>query len=138
MRDKSIHIRVEHDDYEKLVQRAGSMKMTPSAVARGLVLQGLWPIDHKHDALLDRLERLEILMMKVSILAASAVASTVIPPGLEGDVSELEEGFKEQMRHHIRQSIKQGKNVDGAYDKGRFDERNGSVCAAAPKLARVD
>lgn len=138
MRDRSIHIRVEHDDYEKLAQLAGTMKMTPSAVARGLVLQGLWPVDRKHEALLDRLERLEILMNKVSVLSASALASAAIPPGLGRDVSELEESFKEQIRNHIRQSVRQGKNIHSAYDKGTFEHENVSVPGAAAGPVRAD
>lgn len=56
MRDRSIHIRVEHDDYEKILQQAGLLKMTLSAVAREIVLQGLSIMDRTHDSLPDWLE----------------------------------------------------------------------------------
>jgi hypothetical protein len=138
MRDKSIHIRVEHDDYEKLVQLAGAMKITPSAVARTLVLAGLSPYDRKHDALLDRLERVEMLMQKVGILAAGALVSAAIPPDLAGEVSGLNDEIMDKMRNHVRQSIEQGKNIDRAYDEGRFDEENGSVPGAEHEPADMD
>lgn len=118
MRDRSIHIRVEHDDYEKLVQLAGALKMTPSAVARGLVLRGISPIDDKHEALLYRLQHLSELLQKSHVLAASAIVAAAIVPGEQVANDETK---KARLREHIKEAVKHGKNINQAFDDGKLD-----------------
>jgi hypothetical protein len=119
MRDKSIHIRLEHDDYEQLVKLAGAMKMTPSAAARVLVLQGIGPVDRKHGALLYRIEALTDLLHKTGALAASAVASSAMSLVWQGVDDEVE---KQRLRTHIKRAVKYRKEIDEAWDKGKLDE----------------
>jgi hypothetical protein len=84
--------------------------MTFSAVARSLILQRLWPVNRKHGALLDRRERLGIPMKRS---AFSLPAHFGCDAGSERDVDDREEAVKEQMRDHIKQSIKQGRSLIG-------------------------
>ena len=102
------------------------MNMTFSAMARGLVLQRLWPVNRKRGALLDRRERLGIPMKRA---AFSLPAHFGCDAGLERDVDDREEAVKEQMRDHIRQSIKQGRTLNWAYDNGRFEAEMGPFLA---------
>ena len=121
MRDRSIHIRVEHDDYEKLVQLAGAMKMTPSAVASGLVLRGISPIDDKHEALLYCLQHLSELLQKSHVLAASAMAAAAIVPGEQVADDEAKKAQKARLREHIKEAVKYGKGINNAYDAGKLN-----------------
>jgi hypothetical protein len=124
MRGKSIHIRLEHDDYEQLVKLAGSLKTTPSAAARTLVLQGIGPFDRKHEALLYRIEQLTDLLHKTGVLAASSIASSAMSPVWQ-DVDEKAE--KQRLRAHIKRAVKYGKEIDVAWDEGKLDEADTPV-----------
>ena len=124
MSQESVHFRIDRDEYDHLKEEARKRKMSPTALARLFLRDGLGGFDRKHDALLDRIEMLQSLLIKGNILAASALASSALPVGSS---DQLPESAKEQVRNHIKESVRQGRNIDGAYDNGTFDQGGANV-----------
>ncbi|MGY6258942.1 hypothetical protein ACXIVK_36475 [Paraburkholderia caledonica] len=120
----SIHFRVEWDEYEHLKQEAKKRKITHNTLARLYLRDAISGYDRKHEVLLETNQTLQAqvtdlqeAVTKLCILAAGALASSAIPPGL---ASAMPDSLKEQVRGHIREAIKQGKFIDRAYDNGTF------------------
>lgn len=121
----SIHFRVEWDEYEHLKAEAKRRKITHNMLARLLLRDAISGYDRKHEALVEtnqslqaQVTDLQAAVTKLCILAAGALASSAIPPGL---ASTMPDSLKDQVRGHIREAIKQGKNIDRAYDNGTFN-----------------
>lgn len=120
----SIHFRVEWDEYEHLKQEAKKRKITHNTLARLYLRDAISGYDRKHEVLLETNQTLQAqvtdlqeAVTKLCILAAGALASSAIPPGL---ASTMPDSVKDQVRGHIREAIKQGKFIDRAYDNGTF------------------
>jgi hypothetical protein len=120
----SVHYRVDWDEFEHLKEEAKRRKITHNALARLYLRDTIAGYDRKHDVLLGQIEtlraavaRLQESLEKHSVLAAGALASSAIPPGL---ANPMPENIKDQVRGHIREAIKQGRNIDRAYDDGKF------------------
>ncbi|AQH06174.1 hypothetical protein A9R05_45120 (plasmid) [Burkholderia sp. KK1] len=121
----SIHFRVEWDEYEHLKQEAKKRKITHNTLARLYLRDAISGYDRKHEVLLETNQTLQAqvtdlqeAVTKLCILAAGALASSAIPPGL---ASTMPDSVKDQVRGHIREAIKQGKFIDRAYDNGTFN-----------------
>ncbi|WP_454875159.1 hypothetical protein [Paraburkholderia xenovorans] len=121
----SIHFRVEWDEYEHLKQEAKKRKITHNTLARLYLRDAISGYDRKHEVLLETNQTLQAqvtdlqeAVTKLCILAAGALASSAIPPGL---ASTMPDSLKDQVRGHIREAIKQGKFIDRAYDNGTFN-----------------
>ncbi len=121
----SIHFRVEWDEYEHLKQEAKKRKITHNTLARLYLRDAISGYDRKHEVLLETNQSLQAqvtdlqeAVTKLCILAAGALASSAIPPGL---ASTMPDSVKDQVRGHIREAIKQGKFIDRAYDNGTFN-----------------
>lgn len=118
MREKQVNVRLDEDHYDQLCQLASARRLSVSTLAHLLMLDGLKQFDRQQEVLLDRLERLELLVEKATILSASAIAAAVIPADLNEKLDDQKSEVKDKMRAHIRRSILQGKNIQAAYDKG--------------------
>ncbi|PZR46014.1 MULTISPECIES: hypothetical protein [Burkholderiaceae] len=121
----SVHYRVDWDEFEHLKEEAKRRKITHNALARLYLRDTIAGYDRKHEVLLAQIEtlraevaRLQNTLEKQSVLTAGALASSAIPPGL---ANPMPENIKDQVRGHIREAIKQGRNIDRAYDDGKFN-----------------
>ena len=121
----SIHFRVEWDEYEHLKQEAKKRKITHNTLARLYLRDAISGYDRMQEVLLEtnqtlqaQVKDLQEAVTKLCILAAGALASSAIPPGL---ASTMPDSVKDQVRGHIREAIKQGKFIDRAYDNGTFN-----------------
>lgn len=121
----SVHFRVEWDEFEHLKSEAKKRKITHNALARIYIRDAVAGFDRKHDVLLGSSEdlrtqvsQLQEAVSKLAVLAAGALAASAIPPGF---ANPMPDNVKDQVRGHIRESIKQGKNIDRAYDDGKFN-----------------
>lgn len=120
MREKQVNVRLDDDHYDQLCQLASARRLSVSTLAHLLMLDGLKQSDRQQGVLLERLERLELLVEKATILSASAIAAAVIPADLAEKLDDQKPEVQDKLRAHIRQSIRQGKNIRSAYDKGTF------------------
>jgi hypothetical protein len=122
----SIHFRVDWDEFEHLKEEAKKRKITHTVLARLYLRDAIAGYDRKHEVLVEQNEELRAqvtalqqAVSKLCVLAAGALASSAIPPGL---ADSMPDAIQEQVRGHIREAIAQGKNIDQAYDKGTFNE----------------
>ncbi|CAM2198453.1 Ribbon-helix-helix protein CopG domain-containing protein (plasmid) [Paraburkholderia kururiensis] len=120
-----VHFRITWDELERLKEDAQKRKLTFNAMARLYLRDAMAGYDRKHEvlmetnqALLAQVTAMQEAVTKLCILAAGALASSAIPPGL---ASTMPDSLKDQVRGHIREAIKQGKNIDRAYDNGTFE-----------------
>ncbi|MBU9366416.1 MULTISPECIES: hypothetical protein [Burkholderiaceae] len=125
MRKPIVHFGIEWDEFERLQAEAERRKLSHNALARLYLRDTIAGYDRKHEVLLAQIEtlraevaRLQNTLEKQSVLAAGALASSAIPPGL---ANPMPENIKDQVRGHIREAIKQGRNIDRAYDDGKFN-----------------
>lgn len=117
MRENVVATRLDDDSNEQFTALARSKGMTKSALAHMFILDGIAQFDRRNDALLDRVEALINLVTKSNVLAASAVVSAALPPGVGGT---LDDAIKAQMRTHIAEAVRLGHNISSTYDKGTF------------------
>jgi hypothetical protein len=121
----SIHYRVDWDEYQHLKEEAERRKITHNTLARLYLRDSIAGYDRKHEVLLGQIQtllgevaRLQESLEKQRVLTAAALASSAIPPGL---ANPMPDSVKDQVRGHIREAIKQGRNIDRAYDDGKFN-----------------
>jgi hypothetical protein len=121
----SIHYRVDWDEYQHLKEEAERRKITHNMLARLYLRDSIAGYDRKHEVLLGQIQtllgevaRLQESLEKQRVLTAAALASSAIPPGL---ANPMPDSVKDQVRGHIREAIKQGRNIDRAYDDGKFN-----------------
>ncbi|CAH2778904.1 MAG: hypothetical protein CBARDMAM_0995 [uncultured Caballeronia sp.] len=124
MSQGSVHIRLDRDEYDYLKDEARKRKVSPNALVRVFVRDGLAKFDRRNDALMVQIDALINLVTKSNILAASAVVSAALPVGLG---ATLDEGTKAQMRNHIMETVKLGHNISSTYNKGTFDQGDANI-----------
>lgn len=127
MSQESVHIRIDRDEYDYLKEEARKKKISPNALARIFVRDGLAKFDRRNDALMVQIDALINLVTKSNVLAASAVVSAALPVGLG---ASLDEGTRAQMRSHIMEAVKLGHNISSTYDKGTFEQGGANVSAS--------
>lgn len=120
-----VHFGLEWDEFESLKVEAVRRKLSPNALARLFLRESIAGYDRKHNVLMDQTQTLQTSVNglqasveKLCVLTAGALASSAIPPGL---ASPMPDGVKDQVRGHIREAIKQGRNIDQAFDDGKFN-----------------
>lgn len=120
-----VHFGIEWDEFEHLKAEAERRKLSPNALARLFLRETIAGYDRKHHVLMDQTQSLQSTVdglqesvEKLCVLTAGALASSAIPPGL---ANPMPDSVKDQVRGHIREAIKQGRNIDRAYDDGKFN-----------------
>ncbi|MDD1493977.1 MULTISPECIES: hypothetical protein [Burkholderia] len=133
MTQKSVHFRVQWDEYEHLCAEAQKRKIAPMALAKMIHRESMAGYDRRHEVLLEEIEQLrasvatlQALVSKTAVFAAGAVAAAAIPPGM---ATSIPEGMKDQVRGHISASVREGRRIDRAFDDGRFDTERGDVAS---------
>ncbi|RQQ78685.1 hypothetical protein DF134_35575 [Burkholderia stagnalis] len=122
---KSVHFRVEWDEYEHLSNEAQKRNMAPMALAKLIHREAMAGYDRRQEVLLEEIEQLRAavtalhaLVSKTAVFAAGAVAAAAIPPGM---ATSMPDAMKGQVRGHISASVREGRRIDRAFEEGRFD-----------------
>ncbi|MDN4571893.1 hypothetical protein DBB29_24860 [Pandoraea cepalis] len=119
MTGKSVHFRIDDDEYFFLVSEAKKLKITANALAKIRHREAMAGFDRKHEALLELMRSVLVALEKGNILAASAVISAALPVGID---ATQDDAVAQQVREHVEEAIRLGRNMSSTYDKGRFDE----------------
>ncbi|KWK68741.1 MULTISPECIES: hypothetical protein [Burkholderia] len=122
---KSVHFRVQWDEYEHLSNEAQKRKMAPMALAKMIHREAMAGYDRRQEVLLEEIEQLraalgelQAVVSKTAVFAAGAVAAAAIPPGMAASIPAE---MKDQVRGHISASVREGRRIARAFDEGRFD-----------------
>ncbi|UVA77190.1 hypothetical protein [Pandoraea commovens] len=119
MTGRSVHFRLEDDEFIFLVEEAKKLKISANALAKIRHREAMAGFDRKHEALLETMRAVLAALEKGNILAASAVISAALPLGI-GTTDD--DAIAHQVRAHVEEAIRLGRNMSSSYDKGRFDE----------------
>ncbi|MGR9587112.1 hypothetical protein [Pandoraea sputorum] len=119
MPGRSVHFRVDDDEYFFLVKEAAKMKISPNALAKLRHREAMAGYDRKHEIIMETMRDLLVALQKANILTASAVISAALPSGFG---TTADPAIAQQVREHVEEAVRLGRNMSTSYDKGQFDD----------------
>jgi hypothetical protein len=119
MPGRSVHFRVDDDEYSFLVKEAAELKISPNALAKLRHREAMAGYDRKHEIVMETMRDVLETLQKMNILTASAIISAALPAGIG---TTADPAIARQVREHVEEAVRLGRNMSSSYDKGQFDD----------------